>query len=807
MTHRIRLLLVASLVLPAAAACSDDGGEAPAAATDTFTDTAEDTSAAADTETDPDTGPDTAADAGEQDTYKPPPTWTESKAFEPHRPYACPAKVGADDRYGELLAKLQCVTGFADNKPEFSACSRQNVRIPKTLYDQLGGNLAKDPNRLAHFHPLQEDFAGRGACYGANLSAALDHADDADHPLTRTIAEASAAIGVPIEVGGLFVVPDPDAPLVEAIRALHIIAGGEFKEAEVKAAAQQVPVSVQVAVAKVLLGALAAIPMRDDWLADAGYPKRYNPWFKQGTGLWIPQQGGGIDPDSALDAAVFRLSDGYDKLFGGAGRLAQAIDEAGFETLAGSDDAGKEFAFVADTPYGKVVIRGGGKDTYDPGQGLAGDLLLVLDTGGDDTYLIAAGANTSYKNPASVLIDLGGDDSYGYAEKKPPAAEGLLPDDGGGRLKFQEWLVPASLSKNNRQGAGRLGYGFLVDLGGGADTYTSLRMSQGWCNFGVGLLWDDGGDDTYTAEAASQGAAYVGIAILHDGGGKDTYRAFWNAQGFAWVSSYGALYDRDGDDAYECVVKEPLVYDSPQTPKSANASLCQGTAFGWRRDKTKTHRSGGIALLRDRAGNDSYLGSTFTQGTGYWLGTGILADGAGDDRYDGLFYAQGAAAHYAIGILLEGAGNDRFNAGVKGVPGPINCTTGCAHDFSSALLVDEAGDDVYKGRSRAIGASKCHGHGIFVDNGGADSYATTENKSIGWATDYDGNPGTCGDYKYLPSYGFFVDVGGKDSYDKPDSTGYGDGKTWITDDPGDKDALELSGGIDAAGGGSYMRVK
>lgn len=815
MTPRLPLWTCGALVAALASGCGTDDGGAPP---DLPADSAVSVDAAVDdggrsadvtgSATDDGSAPIDAGteDAG-ADTVARSLPWPKSAPYKPHRPVACPTVVGADDLYGQLLAKLQCVVKITNSKPTYDACTRQNVRIPKTLYDAIGGNIASDPQRLGHFHDVQEDLPGKGACFANNIAKGLDHAAESDHPLTVTIAESAAAIGVVIDVGGLFVLPSPDAPLVEALRALHIMAGAEFDENAAKQAAEQVPMPVRVFAAKVLLGALAAIPMRDNWLAEAGHPTRYNFWFASGTGNWIPQQGGGVDPDNTVDAKVFELKAGYNKLFGGAGRLMQAIDEAMTPAdLAGllkADGINQSFSFVAPTPYGKVVLRGGGDDTYEPTGELKGDLLLVIDTGGNDTYRIAAGANTSYKNPASVLIDLGGDDIYGYPEKQQPIAPGLLADDGGGRLKFQDWLLPASMSKLNRQGAGRLGYGVLIDVGGGKDRYSSPRMSQGWANFGVGVLWDDGGDDTYISEAASQGAAYVGIAVLHDGGGNDTYRSFWNAQGFAWISSFGALYDRSGDDSYECVVYEPLVYDSPQTPKTANASLCQGTAFGWRRDKTKTHRSGGIAILRDRTGADAYTGSTFTQGTGYWLGTGILADGAGDDTYDGLFYAQGAAAHYAIGMLLEGAGDDVFNAKLK----PINCAIGCAHDFSSALFVDEQGNDDYRGKSRAIGASKCHGHGVFVDNGGDDTYASVTDKSIGWATDFDGKPGTCGNAKLLPSYGFFVDAGGKDSYAKPTLQGYGDGKTWITDDPDDPDALELSGGIDAQQGDSFTHVK
>jgi hypothetical protein len=723
--------------------------------------------------------------------------WTTPFAYLAPAAGPCPVNIAAGDQYGTLVANFKCFSGLDDaGTPTWTECSRANVGIPQKLYDAIGGNIAKDPQRLPHFHKVQENLAGYGSCWAAGVAEGQDAARAADHPMSRAVAAAARAMGRTVMLGGLFVLPHPERPLAEALRALHIQGGKEFDEG-IEEQAKKVPMAVQVVAAQVLLGALAAIPLRDDWLAEAGHPKRYAAWFKSGAGYWLPQNGA-VDPDSPSDANVFKLDSGYDLLFAGAGRLLQGIEEADL-LAAQTDDA---FEFIATTPYGAVVIRGGGDDTYEPEGKLAGDLLLVLDTGGDDTYRIRAGANTSRTNPVAVLIDLAGNDLYGYPEKFPAPAKGLLPADADGRKKFRDWLQPASMSTRNRQGAGRLGYGVLLDIGGGDDTYRSLRMSQGYANFGVGVLWDDGGDDSYTAEIGAQGAAFVGIAILHDGGGKDSYRAFQSAQAFGWMSSVGVLYDAGGDDAYECVVDEVLVTDSPQTPKKANGSLCQGTAFGLRRDKTKTHRSGGIALLRDAAGNDTYVGSTFAQGTGYWFGTGILADKAGNDTYEGLFYAQAASAHYAIGILLEGGGDDKFNLKRE----PINCTIGCGHDFSSALFIDEAGDDAYLGKSRAMGAAKCHGHGVFADNGGDDSYTSIQDKSIGWATDYDGKPGSCGNYKYVPSYGFFVDVGGKDTYDKPDLSGYGDNKTWINDDPDDSDALELSGGIDSATGDSYIHA-
>ncbi len=292
----------------------------------------------------------------------------------------------------------------------------------------------------------------------------------------------------------------------------------------------------------------------------------------------------------------------------------------------------------------------------------------------------------------------------------------------------------------------------------------------------------------------------MGIGLLVDGGGEDLYRAFAHAQGFGFVSSFGALLDADGNDAYGLPV-EPVLFYSPQQPGAANNSLGQSSAFGWRRDATGTHLGGGIALLRDRAGDDTYNGSVFVQGVSYWMGLGVLADADGDDRYNGLFYAQGATAHFGVAAFLEGGGNDTYNADVP----PIHSAIGLAHDFSVTVFVEDGGDDTYFGPGRSIGASKCHGLGVFVDNGGDDHYEAAHERAIGWATDYDWAEDVCGDSDTTPSYGFFVDAEGTDTYVKPDGApGYGDGMLWIPDDPVDATALEYMGGLDRDGGATWL---
>jgi hypothetical protein len=211
---------------------------------------------------------------------------------------------------------------------------------------------------------------------------------------------------------------------------------------------------------------------------------------------------------------------------------------------------------------------------------------------------------------------------------------------------------------------------------------------------------------------------------------------------------------------------------------------------------------GGIAVLRDRAGDDAYTSAVMAQGNGYWFGFGILADAAGNDVYEGYNYVQGATEHFALAAFLEGDGDDAYNPTFV----PTHSSVGLGHDFSVTVFVDDAGADTYHGPDRSIGAGKCHGLGILVDNGGDDAYTADADAAIGWATDYDWAVDTCGTSTTLPTYGLFVDADGADTYTKPDASGYGDGATWIADDPVDPSALELGGGIDTSGPPTALRA-
>jgi hypothetical protein len=722
---------------------------------------------------------DAAVDAGPPSPWETPRTWTLGA------PFACPPAVADDDLLGELLGDLGL---------------DWTVGIPRSRYDAFGGRIADDPTRLSHFHLLQEDVR-LIPCFAGNMAGRADAAVASDHPLATLVSDMATQLDLTLTVGGPWPEIDASSPLVSALDVVWGKASWD-RDAAIAAAAA-VPLPVQEAAAHVLLGAVEAQAMRDAALPNMGDPARFDDYFEYGANIWLLTTDPQIDPDTPEDEWMFRGSeDGSTVLYEGGVRLAQAIDEADWVAAK----AAGPFELFVDTPLGAVVLRGGGDDTYDADTDarLAGPLLLVVDTGGNDEYRIPAGATVDAAHGVAVHVDLGGNDRYEYAEVASPYdGPGLLPADAEGRYTPDPLnrLGAFSLSQSGRQGSGRLGYGVLLDLGGGDDVYRALKRSQGFANFGVGILWDDGGTDSYEGEAGVQGSAVVGIAIQYDGGGDDTYRSYQSSQGFGWISSYGLLYDRAGADHYELVVDSPVLFGSSQTAGLTNNSLGQGTAFGFRRDDTGHHLAGGLALIRDREGNDRYDGATFVQGVGYWMGFGVSADWGGDDRWNGIFYDQGATAHFALSAFLEGGGDDTYE-----VDRPANHSSmGLGHDYSVSFFVDDGGIDERIGPDRSIGAGKCHGMGIFVDNGGDDTY-DADNRAIGWATDYDWAEGVCGTSATEPTYGFFLDIGGDDTYRKPDLGGYGDDRTWITDDPEDSTALELSGGIDRETASTFARA-
>lgn len=376
------------------------------------------------------------------------------------------------------------------------------------------------------------------------------------------------------------------------------------------------------------------------------------------------------------------------------------------DLLHAAEKPAKDILWSRESRHGKIVVGGTGNNLHQqPGA-------VLIDLGGDDFYANRAGASPSLLQPFSVIIDFAGDDRYSSYE-------------------------------HGCQGTGILGTGILADLEGN-DTYVAQNWGQGSGLVGVGILYDKGGHDTYRGQEYLQGAGFFGVGLHVDSVGNDTYQANLYAQGFAGTKSFGLLADTAGNDVYNAAGKHRTGYgDNPGTFNG----LSQGCGLGIRCyvDWTMS-RSGGIGLLLDGAGDDTYEAGTFSQGGGYFFGMGMLCDfGDGSDDYLGTRYAQGFAAHSAVGYFMDEGGDDRHRA-LAGVH------SGLSWDLTCVVFIDRDGNDTYEEGGFSRGATAHNGFIIFHDMKGNDLYLDEVGRAGG--NTYHGGS----------SLSLFIDGGGDDKY-------------------------------------------
>ncbi|MGE5345651.1 MAG: hypothetical protein ACM3JH_06835, partial [Acidithiobacillales bacterium] len=153
-----------------------------------------------------------------------------------------------------------------------------------------------------------------------------------------------------------------------------------------------------------------------------------------------------------------------------------------------------------DTTFGRIRVAGTGNDrhlVYSDER----PFLLIVDLGGDDSYIGSHAAGIWPAQRVSVVIDLCGNDTYEAGPGEPS------------------------------QGSGLGGVGILWDAAGN-DRYEAAERSQGFAQFGAGILVDDSGNDDYRLGVAGQGAALFGTALLLDQAGDDRYQILHDGQGY-----------------------------------------------------------------------------------------------------------------------------------------------------------------------------------------------------------------------------------------------------------------------------------
>lgn len=482
-----------------------------------------------------------------------------------------------------------------------------------------------------------------------------------------------------------------------------------------------VPAEVQGAAALVLQVMLDTLPLRR---AAFSQVTDFGPAFQR----TLESNPESDDPAvNQRDLAMYRALD-MNYLYAAGHDLTLAAQTALTQVSTTLASAGYDWSLATD--WGVIVLTGG-SDTRHPDR----PTLLIIDTGGNDTYLNVP-SNHSTNNWASVVIDASGNDKY----LSDPALEDTPIDRWEGRTKKGKF----------GPGSAVFGVSLLFD-GAGNDLYRTHRPGIGSATMGCAVVYDREGDDVYDAYTDAQGFGKFGIGLLEDAAGKDTYSGFYQVQGCGQTGGFGMLIDRTGDDVY--VANDTLLdFPSPQS-RDHNANMSQGCGNGRRADYLDGHSlSGGIGILYDVEGNDTYSCGVFGQGVGYWEGVGMLWDSSGTDKYTGQWYVQGAAAHFAIGYLEDETGDDHYAAG-------MNMALGAGHDFSVGILIDRSGFDKYKAPNLSLGAGNANGVGLFLDIRGDDAY---ESVGLTLGKGAEAPKGTLRERGLC--LGIFMDLAGTDAY-------------------------------------------
>ena len=310
------------------------------------------------------------------------------------------------------------------------------------------------------------------------------------------------------------------------------------------------------------------------------------------------------------------------------------------------------------------LIGGTGDNTYDLSRA---DYSMIIDLGGNDTYIWPEDFDASEHGSSHVIIDMGGNDTY----RSDSAFAG--------------------------PGVGVFG-GSIIDDYSGNDTYTSTMLgSMAMGLFGIGIILDRAGDDTYTNTGPesgwSQGVGFYGVGLIIDRQGRDVYHAEKLSQGVGGPRGFGAIIDGGGHDLYQA---NGPSYGSAYGTPGVYLGMSQGFGFGVR----------GYA-----AGGD-------------YFGLGLIRDHAGHDLYHGNRYGQGFAAHQAAGILIDDAGDDTYWSMTAASQSGV-------WDESVTLLLDKAGNDSYRCDGLGQGAASMQAIGIFMDLAGNDRYSANPGATLG----------------------------------------------------------------------------
>ena len=276
------------------------------------------------------------------------------------------------------------------------------------------------------------------------------------------------------------------------------------------------------------------------------------------------------------------------------------------------------------------------------------------------------------------------------------------------------------------------------------------------------LILDVGGDDIYLNNAGGT-RQETPVALVIDWGGNDRYLNGKNFAQAAGILGGGFLFDLSGDDVF-------ISLDGGQGAGLLGLGFLyhgDGSALYTARSFSQGIGRMGIGLLREGTGKSVYQCLYSGQGLGLFGGAGVLLDEGGDDIYTlgglipdfrdpahatsslgqgvGLGVRPEKAAHGVpggIGLLVDMAGNDIYRADYF--------AQGAAYYYGVGTLNDLAGDDQYFAGRYAQGAGIHSAVGVLDDGGGNDFYHASFGVAQGMGHDF--------------GLGFMEDEGGDDLY-------------------------------------------
>lgn len=415
-------------------------------------------------------------------------------------------------------------------------------------------------------------------------------------------------------------------------------------------------------------------------------------------------------PGSSIDRA---------KLYTAAALVAHTIDEQlpVLRTYARSSPARGDGTAACDIvdALPALCVGGTANNHY------VHDAALLLDLGGNDTYLNSAGgADPQNALPISINLDLDGNDTYlssasvsrGLQGAGVIGGIGILVDDAGN----DHYSINTGEAEQDPggHGYGFAGVGVLSDLDGN-DSYSIVNQSRAQngdfdtaiglavgADGGLGILRDAGASsDVYTATSTptltddGEGGANVGIpsvlglgmgvlggtALFVDDGGSDTMElhgesatpdpADGRPTGDAYVDVYGfgaSLFGGAG----------VMLTGEGDTARSAIAVT----------NTTPKQLTGGVSLLN--------AARAIAFGVGAIGGFGALLDTGGNDSYR----LEARSRHVRHLQITDGCACNEAEANAKSAPA-WTAGQGLGTTGGVGLLEDEEGDDRYIARARS----------------------------------------------------------------------------------------------------------